>query len=160
MLNLKNNNIKKNIPAIANIQIINGPNLNLLGRREPEIYGFQDFDSYLNYLKNKYPQINFSYFQSNFEGQIVEQLQKALDSDVDGIILNAGAFSHYSYAIYDAIKLIRKPVIEVHISNIFSREPFRSNSILSPVVTGIISGFGLHSYEMAVVYLLNLKNEK
>lgn len=131
------------------IAIINGPNLNLLGKREPNIYGNITFEDYYIQLKNDYPEMDLDYFQSNHEGDLIDYLHK-IGFNVDGIILNAGAYTHTSIALADAIKAIKAPVIEVHISNIFSREEFRSKSFLSPVCTGIISGFGLDSYRLAL----------
>ncbi len=135
------------------ILIINGPNLNLLGTREPDIYGTVSFEEYFNRLKAAFPGVELQYFQSNHEGEIIDRLHEA-DRITDGIILNAGAFTHYSYAIADAIRAISVPVIEVHISNIFSREDFRHKSVLSPYVAGIISGFGPESYKLALLYFL------
>ena len=130
------------------ILIINGPNLNLIGQREPQIYGIQTFEGYLEELKsNSDHQIN--YFQSNIEGEIIDQLQL---SNHDGIIINAGGYTHTSVAIRDCIKGIGKTVIEVHISNITERESFRHTSMLSPVVNGCIFGFGLKGYELALNY--------
>ncbi len=130
--------------------IINGPNLNLIGKREPDIYGKTSFEDYLDELKERYKgQIELSYFQSNHEGEIIDKLHHS-GFDADGIILNAGAFTHTSVAISDAIKAISAPVIEVHISNTFQREEFRHHSFLSPTVKGVIVGFGLDSYRLAV----------
>ncbi|WP_115463000.1 type II 3-dehydroquinate dehydratase [Winogradskyella aurantiaca] len=129
--------------------IINGPNLNLLGKREPEIYGSLTFDDYLQELKNSYPGVNFDYIQSNIEGELIDAIQKA-GFDYDGIILNAAAYTHTSVGIGDAIKAIETPVIEVHISNTFSREEFRHHSYISPHVKGVILGFGLQSYKLAI----------
>jgi 3-dehydroquinate dehydratase-2 len=129
--------------------IINGPNLNLLGQREPGIYGSQSFESYLKKLRRQFHEITIEYFQSNIEGEIIDAIQKA-GFLFDGIILNAGGYTHTSVAIADAIKAIRTPVVEVHISNIFAREPFRHVSLLSPNVRGCITGFGLESYRLAV----------
>ena len=137
------------------IQIINGPNLNLLGKREPHIYGRQDFDSFLQELKDKWPQIEISYFQSNDEGALVSKIQQA-GFEVDGILLNAAAYTHTSVAIADAVAAIPAPVIEVHISNPHSREDFRRQSYLSPYCKAIVSGFGLHSYVLALEGLLQL----
>ena len=131
------------------IAIINGPNLNLLGKREPEIYGNVGFDEYLDGLKKRYPKIDFNYFQSNIEGELINEIQKAGFS-ADGIILNAGGFTHTSIALADAVASIKSPVIEVHISNIFSREDFRHVSYLGKYCKGSISGFGLKGYEMAL----------
>lgn len=138
------------------IVIINGPNLNLLGKREPEIYGVEGFDSYLNTLKKEFPAIQFSYFQSNHEGAIIDQLHENGFS-ADGIILNAGAYTHTSIAIADAIKAITVPVIEVHLSNVWKREPFRHHSYLSPVCRGVVAGFGLQSYKLALLSLIDGK---
>lgn len=129
--------------------IINGPNLNLLGKREPTIYGNVSFEVYLKKLRKRFPTVTIEYYQSNLEGEIINALQK-VGFLYDGIILNAGGYTHTSVAIADAIKSIRTPVIEVHISNIFSREAFRHISLLSPYVKGIITGFGLDSYRLAV----------
>lgn len=132
------------------ISIINGPNLNLLGQREVSIYGSTSFEDYLEVLKKKFPELKISYFQSNVEGEIVTQIQK--DCSKDGIIINAGAYTHTSIAIADAIAAIQTPVVEVHISNILSREEFRHKSFLSPVCKGTIFGFGLKGYELAVQF--------
>ena len=131
------------------LSIINGPNLNLLGKREPNIYGNESFDAYLGFLKKKYSKINFDYFQSNIEGEIIDQIQK-VGFTYDGILLNAAAFTHTSIGIADAIKSISTPVIEIHISNTFSREDFRHKSYISPVSKGLIVGFGFESYRLAV----------
>ena len=132
-----------------NISIINGPNLNLLGVREPDIYGFSNFEDYLETLKNKFPGINLDYFQSNIEGEIIDRLHH-VGFESDGIILNAAAYTHTSVGIGDAVKAIRTKVIEVHISNTFSREDFRHNSFITPHAKGLIIGFGLDSYYLAV----------
>ena len=131
------------------LSIINGPNLNLLGKREPNVYGNQSFDIFLEFLKNKYSKVDFDYFQSNIEGEIINQIQK-VGFSYDGILLNAAAFTHTSIGIADAIKSIPTPVIEIHISNTFSREDFRHKSYISPVSKGLIVGFGLESYRLAV----------
>jgi 3-dehydroquinate dehydratase-2 len=135
------------------IQIINGPNLNLLGVREKSIYGDSSFESYLTELKNRYPQHEFSYFQSNKEGELIDKLHE-VGFDHDGIILNAGAYTHTSIAIADAIAGINTPVIEVHISNVYKRESFRHKSMLAANCVGVIAGFGLNSYRLAVEYLV------
>ena len=135
------------------ITIINGPNLNLLGTRETDLYGSQNFDSYLDSLKSSFPNITFDYFQSNIEGEIINHIHES--KDCDGIILNAAAYTHTSVGIADAVKSIDSKVIEVHISNTYSREEFRHNSFLSPVVNGIIIGFGLDSYRLAIESLIN-----
>ena len=129
--------------------IINGPNLNLLGKREPSVYGNESFESYLKKLRGEYPRHTLEYFQSNIEGEIIDALQK-VGFLYDGIILNAGGYSHTSVSIADAIKSIKAPVVEVHISNIFAREDFRHRSLLSAYARGCITGFGLDSYRLAV----------
>ena len=131
------------------IAIINGPNLNLLGKRETSIYGVDSFESFLKKLQKNYPQVTFSYFQSNIEGELIDQLQK-VGYSYDGIILNAAAYTHTSVGLGDAIKAIKTPVIEVHISNVWARESYRHTSFISPVAKGVIAGFGLQSYELAV----------
>lgn len=131
------------------IIIINGPNLNLLGRREPLIYGSLTFDEFYGNLKKKYGDIELEYFQSNIEGEIIDKLHEVGFSH-DGIVLNAGAYTHTSVAIGDAIKGIDTPVIEVHISNVHSRENFRHRSFIAPNAKGVIGGFGLQSYELAI----------
>ena len=132
---------------------INGPNLNLLGTREPDLYGKQTFEEYFQVLVNDYPEISFDYFQSNIEGALIDHIQKA-GSSCDGILLNAAAYTHTSVGIGDAVKAIDVSVIEVHISNTFSREDFRHKSYLTPVAKGIIVGFGLDSYRLGVEALL------
>jgi 3-dehydroquinate dehydratase-2 len=129
--------------------ILNGPNLNLLGQREPEVYGHQSFDSYFDELKLQFSSIQLEYFQSNIEGEIINKLQE-VGFSYDGIILNAGAYTHTSIAISDCVKAITSPVIEVHISNTFSRETFRHQSYISPHAKGVIIGFGLKSYSLAI----------
>lgn len=136
------------------IHIINGPNLNLLGKREPSVYGSVSFNDYLDELKHKYSNVELSYFHSNLEGEIISELHEA-DDNVDGVILNAAAYTHTSIAIADAIKAIETPVVEVHISNVFAREDFRKKSFISPVVIGSISGFGLRGYALAVESFLD-----
>lgn len=131
------------------ITIINGPNLNLLGKREPEVYGSQSFEGYLEALKAGYPNIDITYVQSNIEGEIIDALHTDGFS-ADGIILNAGAYTHTSVGIGDAIKAIETPVAEVHISNTFSREDFRHTSFITPNAKGLILGFGLDVYRLAV----------
>lgn len=131
------------------IIIINGPNLNLLGKREPEIYGSQTFENYFSILKSEFPKVELHYFQSNIEGEIIGKLQETGFS-FDGIILNAAAYTHTSVGIGDAVKAIKTPVIEVHISNTFSRESFRHQSYISPNAKGIIIGFGMDSYRLAL----------
>ena len=134
------------------ILIINGPNLNVLGKRNPEIYGGDDFDDYFNSLKSKFKHLELSYFQSNLEGEIIDKLQS---TKVDGVIINAGGYTHSSVAIRDAIDLIEIPVVEVHISNISARESFRHESLLSPVCQGCIFGFGIKGYELALRFFEN-----
>ncbi len=134
------------------ILIINGPNLNLLGTREPEIYGKRTFNNYFEELRKLYPQHELSYFQSNHEGAIIDKLHEE-GFTVDGIILNAGAYTHTSIAIHDAIKGITSPVIEVHISNIHSREEFRHKSYIAPACKGSIIGLGMDSYRLAIEHL-------
>ncbi len=136
------------------ISIINGPNLNLLGKREPDVYGSISFEDFFEKMILSFPNIEFDYYQSNIEGELINQIQDVGDSS-DGIILNAAAFTHTSVGIADAVKSIKSRVIEVHISNTFSRESFRHKSFLSPVVDGIIVGFGLDSYRLAVESLIN-----
>ena len=131
------------------ISIINGPNLNLLGKREPEIYGSQTFEAYFNSLQEKFPQLELTYYQSNIEGELIDKIQEWGFSH-DGIILNAGAYTHTSVGIGDCIKAITAPVVEVHISNTFSRESFRHQSYISGNAKGVILGFGLKSYELAL----------
>jgi len=131
------------------IQIINGPNLNLLGVREPEIYGSLSFENYLQELTGFFPEIEISYFQSNIEGEIINKLHET-GFYYDGIVLNAGAYTHTSIAIHDAIKSISAPVIEVHLSNIHARESFRHQSLLAGVCKGVIAGFGMDSYRLAI----------
>lgn len=136
-----------------NILILNGPNLNLLGKREPHIYGHQTFEGYLAELRLKYPSADLEYFQSNHEGALLDKLHSRGFS-CDGIILNAGAYTHTSVALADAIAGIAAPVVEVHISNVHQRETFRHHSYLSPHCAGIIVGFGLRGYELALQALL------
>ena len=131
------------------IMIINGPNLNLLGKREPEVYGTITFADYFEELQAKYPSINFDYFQSNIEGELIDKIQEAGFS-YDGIILNAAAYTHTSIGIADAVKATSTPVVEVHISNTFARETFRHHSFIAAHASGIVIGFGLKSYELAL----------
>lgn len=135
------------------IGIINGPNLNLLGSREPSIYGKITFENFLNDLSNTFNHIKIDYFQSNHEGFLIDKLHE-WGFDYDGIILNAGAYTHTSIALADAIKAINTPVVEVHISNIHNRESFRNKSFIAPVASGSISGFGLNSYKLALYALI------
>lgn len=136
---------------IKNILILNGANLNLLGKREPNYYGNESFEEYLEKLKTSFPNVNISYFQSNIEGAIVNALQ---NTTADAIVLNAGGYSHTSVVIRDAIIAIEKPVVEVHISNIYAREEFRHTSLLSSVCKGVIVGFGLKGYNLAIQSLV------
>jgi len=137
------------------ILIVNGPNLNLLGRREPDVYGSQSFDDYLSELRSHYAgQVELSYYQSNVEGELVNRLQEAGFGEVDGIVLNAGAYTHTSVALGDCIRAIEAPVVEVHISNVHAREAFRHRSLLAAACRGVICGFGLDSYRLAVEGLL------
>lgn len=135
------------------ILIINGPNLNLLGVREKGIYGDSSFESYYQTLKARYPQVEFDYFQSNHEGALIDGIHRQ-GFDVDGIVLNAGAYTHTSIAIADAIRAVKSPVVEVHISNVHSRESYRHVSMIAPACKGVIAGFGLDSYRLAVEALL------
>jgi len=135
------------------IIIINGPNLNLLGRREPNVYGNLTFEAYFKILQNKYPHIELEYYQSNIEGDLIDKIQDTGFS-YDGIILNAAAYTHTSVGIGDAIKAIQRPVIEVHISNVYAREKFRHQSFIAPNAYGIITGFGMQSYELALLSFL------
>lgn len=135
------------------IQIINGPNLNLLGKREPTVYGSISFENYLNELRSSYPHCEISYFQSNVEGELINKMHE-VGFDFDGIILNAGAYTHTSIALHDAIKAIEVPVIEVHISNVHARESFRHVSLISAACKGVILGFGMNSYRLALEALL------
>ena len=136
--------------------IVNGPNLNLVGIREKSVYGNQSFDEYYDLLKKDFPEIELEYFQSNIEGEIINKLQE-VGFSYDGIILNAGGYTHTSVSIADAIAAITIDVVEVHISNIFAREEFRKTSLLSPNCKGIISGFGLDSYRLAIQYFTKQK---
>lgn len=136
------------------ILIINGPNLNLLGRREPDIYGSEGFDGYLERLRQRYPEVRIDCFQSNVEGLLIDRLHEAGFGQVDGIVLNAGAYTHTSIALHDAIKAIDVPVVEVHISNVFRREDFRHHSMISAACRGVVAGFGLDSYRIAMEGLL------
>lgn len=140
------------------ILIMNGPNLNLLGVREPGIYGSSSFESYLPKLRERYPEVEIEYYQSNVEGEMINKLQE-VGFTYDGIVLNAGAYTHTSIALHDCIRSLRSPVIEVHISNVHTREEFRHHSYLSPACKGVICGFGLDSYRLAVEALVFDKTE-
>ena len=134
---------------LMKIQIINGPNINLLGKREPSIYGAKSFEDYLEELKAAYPDIEFSYSQSNVEGLMIDKIHE-VGFDYDGIVLNAGAYTHTSIALQDAIRAVKTPVVEVHISNVHAREEFRHKSMIACACVGVICGFGLNSYRLAV----------
>ena len=135
------------------IEIINGPNLNLLGKREPEIYGPMDFEAYLQSLQRDFPGVDIGYFQSNVEGELINRLQE-VGFSADGIILNAGGYTHTSVAIADAIAAIKTPVMEVHISNVYAREEFRHHSLMAAKCKGVIAGLGLKSYELALRFFI------
>ncbi len=134
--------------------IINGPNLNLLGQREPEVYGAVSFEDYFEQLKKQYPDVELSYYQSNIEGEIINKIQQT-GFEYNGIILNPGGYTHTSVAIADAVKAVATPVVEVHISNTFSRDTFRHQSYISPVAEGVIVGFGLKGYGLALQSFIN-----
>lgn len=138
------------------IQIINGPNLNLLGVREPAIYGKKGFEEFLHVLRNSYHDVCIDYYQSNVEGELINKIHE-VGFDLDGIVLNAGAYTHYSLALMDAIKSVNTPVIEVHISNVHQREEYRHRSVISSACKGVICGFGLDSYRLAIEALLHMK---
>ena len=138
------------------IQIINGPNLNLLGVREPEIYGKKGFEEFLHVLRNSYHDVCIDYYQSNVEGELINKIHE-VGFDLDGIVLNAGAYTHYSLALLDAIKSVNTPVIEVHISNVHQREEYRHHSVISSACKGVICGFGLDSYRLAIEALIHAK---
>ena len=135
------------------IQIINGPNLNLLGRREPGIYGSESFEAYLPQLQSRYPDVQIDYYQSNVEGELIHKMQE-VGFSYDGIVLNAGAYTHTSIALHDCIRSLKCPVIEVHISNVHQREEFRHKSLISSACKGVICGFGLDSYRLGIEALL------
>ena len=141
------------------ITIINGPNLNMLGTREPSIYGNTSFEQYLNQLCRQYPDVDIDYYQSNIEGVLIDKLQEA-GFESDGIILNAGAYTHTSVALLDCIRSISAPVIEVHISNVHKREEFRHKSMMAAACLGVISGFGMNSYRLALEALLDWTAER
>jgi 3-dehydroquinate dehydratase-2 len=132
------------------ILIVNGPNLNLLGRREPGIYGNTSFEDYLDTLRKRYADISIEYYQSNVEGELINRMQEAGFGEVQGIVLNAGAYTHTSVALHDCIRSLQVPVIEVHISNVHQREEFRHHSMISAACKGVICGFGMDSYRLAV----------
>jgi 3-dehydroquinate dehydratase-2 len=135
--------------GMKRFQIINGPNLNLLGKREPGVYGDVPFEEYLHKLRTAYPGCEIALFQSNVEGELINKIHE-VGFDFDGIILNAGAYTHTSVALLDAIRAVTTPVVEVHISNVHAREPFRRHSMISPACKGVILGFGLDSYRLAL----------
>lgn len=136
------------------IQIVNGPNLNLLGVREQGIYGSESFESYLSKLREQYPEVEIEYYQSNVEGELINKIQE-VGFSFDGIVLNAGAYTHTSIALHDCIRAIKCPVVEVHISNVHQREDFRHHSFISAACKGVICGFGLNSYRLAIEGLLD-----
>lgn len=140
------------------IQIINGPNLNLLGTREPGIYGKSSFEVYLPELRRRYPDMQIDYYQSNIEGEMIDKLQE-VGFDYDGIVLNAGAYTHTSIALQDAIRSLIAPVVEVHISNVHKREEFRHKSMISCACLGVICGFGLDSYRLAIEGIIAHKQQ-
>ena len=135
------------------IQVINGPNLNLLGKREPEVYGNESFENYFSQLQAQFPAVELSYFQSNVEGELISKIQE-VGFSMDGIILNAGGYTHTSVALSDAVAAVTTPTVEVHISNLYKREEFRHKSILSKSCVGMIAGLGLTGYTLAVQYFL------
>ena len=141
---------------MTKIQVINGPNINLLGKREPSIYGSVSFEDYLQQLRAAFPDVQIDYYQSNVEGEMINKLHE-VGFDYDGIVLNAGAYTHTSIALQDAIRAITAPVIEVHISNVHKREEFRHKSMISCACLGVICGFGLDSYRLAVEALIHAK---
>lgn len=138
------------------VQIINGPNLNLLGKREPSVYGNQSFEEFLKQLQSRFPEIELHYYQSNVEGELINKLQE-VGFSFDGIVLNAGAYTHTSVAIHDAIGSINTPVIEVHISNVYGREEFRHKSLITSKCVGLLAGFGLEGYALGITYLKGQK---
>lgn len=137
------------------ILVLNGPNLNLLGRREPEIYGDNSMETYMTALQERFPEVALTYYQSNVEGEIINKLHE-VGFSYDGVVLNAGAYTHTSVAIHDAIKAIDAPVVEVHISNVYQRESYRHTSLITGACVGVIGGFGMDSYRLAVEALLVL----
>ncbi len=143
----------KNKRIEMKILILNGPNINLLGKREPEIYGCRGFEEYYDELRSRYPEVEFGYYQSNVEGELINKIHE-VGFEWDGIVLNAGAYTHTSVALHDAIKAVTAPVVEVHISNVHKREEFRHNSMISAACMGVICGFGLDSYRLGVEALL------
>lgn len=136
------------------ILIINGPNLNMLGKRQPEVYGSDSLEDIINEVRTAFSNIEIDHFQSNIEGEIVSKIQELVANPVDGLVVNMGAYTHYSYAILDALNMIDLPKVEVHLSHIFAREKFRHTSVISPACHGMISGFGKHGYKMAVSWIV------
>lgn len=136
------------------ILIINGPNLDILGKRETDIYGTMTLGDIEKRLKEKFSKVKLEFYQSNNEGAIIDALHGGLDTSVHGVVLNPGAFTHYSYAIRDAVAALKIPVVEVHLSNVHNREDFRRKSVIAPACTGVIAGFGVRSYELAIEFLL------
>lgn len=141
------------------ILVLNGPNINLIGKREPGIYGAQNIEEYYHELKTQYPEIEFEYYQSNIEGELIDKIQERGFS-YDGIVFNAGAYTHTSIALQDAIRAVNSPVVEVHISNVMQREDFRHKSMISAACKGTIMGFGLDSYRLAIEALIHLNQNK
>ncbi|HCA78660.1 MAG TPA: type II 3-dehydroquinate dehydratase [Bacteroidetes bacterium] len=142
------------------ILVINGPNLNLLGKREPSLYGTTTFWDIENQLKKKFPEVIFEYFQSNSEGVLIDHIHQAVDGAFDGLAINPGAYAHYSYAIRDAISTLKIPVVEVHMTNVYAREEFRHHSVIAPVCKGVVAGFGAMSYLLAVQFLVEAAGKK
>ena len=140
--------------------VINGPNLNLLGKREPSLYGTTTFWDIENELKKRFPSVVFEYFQSNSEGALIDHIHKAVDGAFDGLAINPGAYANYSYAIRDALAILRIPVVEVHMTNVYKREEFRHHSVTAPVCKGVVAGFGAMSYVLAVEYLVEAVSGK
>ncbi len=139
------------------ILILNGPNLNLLGRREPDVYGNEGFDTYFQSIAKRFSDIELEYFQSNHEGDLIDKIHD-VGFSYDGIVFNAGAYTHTSIALHDAIKAVKTPVVEVHISNVMSREQFRHTSMIAPACKGTIAGFGLDSYRLAIEAIIGMNN--
>ena len=137
------------------ILILNGPNLNLLGKREPEIYGSESFEDYFGKLQERFSTVELSYFQSNHEGEVIDRLHEVLEESLDAMVINLGAFTHYSYAIYDALRMVKVPAIEVHISHIYRREDFRHTSVTAPACEGLITGLGKEGYALAIQWLMD-----
>ncbi|RMG29286.1 MAG: 3-dehydroquinate dehydratase [Bacteroidetes bacterium] len=142
-----------------NILILNGPNLNMLGKREPGIYGSESFEQIMEELRAAFPSHSLHYFQSNHEGAIIDRLQQCLTDGTQGLVANMGAFTHYSYAILDALRLLSIPKVEVHLSHIFAREAFRHTSVISPACDGMISGLGKYGYQAAIAWLLQVQQK-